>query len=201
LRRVFAGLATPTAGTDDEIQLRELKQQYLNFILVILNNDLGSVLVSPSNQGIFDDFIATATRFAIDPSDPQSARLAFSTITRLSSIWGGPDIAIGTADIPNPSLPGFDNFMLSQFAPLPWSLLSAPGFNAGDAQLRSVIQEAAALQWTILRKVGFQYQKQLEGELDNLGVNADASRRFFENIAGDVIGFRKFYGGFVQGKK
>ena len=46
LQRVFAGLTDPIAGTDDQIQHAELKQKYLNFLLVILNNDLGSVLIS-----------------------------------------------------------------------------------------------------------------------------------------------------------
>ena len=46
LQRVFEGIAEPTSGTDDEIQLSALKSQYLSFILVILNNNLGSVLVS-----------------------------------------------------------------------------------------------------------------------------------------------------------
>ena len=46
LQRVFAGLAEPAVGTDDEIQLTELKREYLGFLLVILNNGLDSVLVS-----------------------------------------------------------------------------------------------------------------------------------------------------------
>ena len=50
LQRVFAGLAEPTSGTDDEIQLAELKREYLNFLLVVLNNDLGSVIVSTSKS-------------------------------------------------------------------------------------------------------------------------------------------------------
>ena len=201
LQRVFAGLSLPASGTDDEIQLRELKQQYLNFILVILNNDLGSVLVSQANQGIFDSFIRTVTRFATDPSDPQSARLAFSALNRMSAIWGGPDVALNSNSTPNPALPGFDGFILSQFAPLPWTLLSTPGFNAGDAQMRSVMQEAGALQWTILRKVGGQYQRQLEDDLRNLGASDDGVRSYFGGIAGDAIGFRKFFAGFMQQAK
>ena len=50
LQRVFAGIAEPVAGTDDEIQLTELKREYLAFLLVILNNGLESVLVS---EGMF----------------------------------------------------------------------------------------------------------------------------------------------------
>ena len=46
LQRVFAGLSEPVAGTDDEIQLTELKREYLGFLLVVLNNGLDAVLVS-----------------------------------------------------------------------------------------------------------------------------------------------------------
>ena len=46
LHRVFAGISEAVAGTDDEIQLAELKREYLAFLTVILNNDLESVLVS-----------------------------------------------------------------------------------------------------------------------------------------------------------
>ena len=201
LQRVFIGLGEEARGTDDEIQLRELRLQYLNFVLVILNNDLASVLVSPSNQGIFDTFITTITRYAVDPSDPQSARLALSAMNRMSAIWGGPDIPLNPNGAPSPTLPGFDGFILSQFAPVPWNLLAQPGLNAGDAQLRIVLQEAAALQWTILRKVGAQYQRQLEGELRNLGVSDQGIQSYFGSMAGDVLGFRKFFASFVQQAK
>lgn len=47
LQGVFASLGEPTAGTDDEVELAELRKEFLTFILVIVNNDLGQVLVSP----------------------------------------------------------------------------------------------------------------------------------------------------------
>ncbi|KAK0252499.1 hypothetical protein B0A54_05757 [Friedmanniomyces endolithicus] len=198
LHQVFAGLAQPTAGTDDEVQLRELKQQYLNFILMILNNDLASVLVSPANQATFDPFLSTLTRFACDPADPQSARLAFSALAKMTAIWGGPDIA-GPEAVPAPSLPGFDAFVLAQLAPLPWTLLAAPGFNAQDAQMRAVLQEAGALQWTILRKVGMAYREQLQGELRGLGAGEESVKAYMGSIEGaDVLMFRKFFAAFVQ---
>ena len=50
LQRVFVGLAEPVVGTDDEIQLTELKREYLGFLLVLLNNGLESVLVSESKS-------------------------------------------------------------------------------------------------------------------------------------------------------
>ena len=46
LQRIFTALAVTPSGTDDEIQLAELRREYLNFIIVVLNQGLGSVLVS-----------------------------------------------------------------------------------------------------------------------------------------------------------
>jgi exportin-T len=48
LERIFTALAVTPSGTDDEIQLAELRREYLNFIIVVLNQGLGSVLVSNS---------------------------------------------------------------------------------------------------------------------------------------------------------
>jgi exportin-T len=50
LRRVFERIGDEPTGTDDEIQLEELRREYLNFILVILNNELAGVFVSSSKS-------------------------------------------------------------------------------------------------------------------------------------------------------
>ena len=50
LERVFSCIAVPAAGTDEEIQLAELKREYLNFLLAVLGNDLGSVILSGSKH-------------------------------------------------------------------------------------------------------------------------------------------------------
>jgi exportin-T len=200
-QRVFAGLSQSVTGTDDEIQLRELKQQYLSFVLVILNNDLGAVLVSPANQGSFDNFMASITKFSCDPSDPSSARFAISVLVKLTALWGGPDVAPTSDAPPQPALPGFDAFILAQFAPIPWSLISAPRFNPGDAQMRSVLQEAATLQWTILRKSGMQYRNQLQTELRNLGAGDDKIQSYLASIDGEQAPFKKFFATFVQQAK
>ena len=52
LQRVYLGISEPTSGTDDEIQLAELKRDYLGFLLVILNNELGSVLISGGRSSL-----------------------------------------------------------------------------------------------------------------------------------------------------
>lgn len=50
VQRIFAELTQPTTGTDHAIQLTELRREFLNVILVIINNDLASVLVSNGND-------------------------------------------------------------------------------------------------------------------------------------------------------
>lgn len=46
LGRIFASLAEETTGTDDALELADLRKEYLSFLLCVLNNDLGNVLVS-----------------------------------------------------------------------------------------------------------------------------------------------------------
>jgi exportin-T len=46
LQRIFSSLSDPVTGTDDEVQVAELRRDFLNFIVFILNNDLGQVLIS-----------------------------------------------------------------------------------------------------------------------------------------------------------
>jgi len=97
LQRVFTGLAEPSTGTDDEIQLAELKREYINFLIIILNNDLGSVMVSAANQPIFETVIGTIEHFAKDAEDSHTARMAFQLLTKMCSIWGGPDTVGSTS--------------------------------------------------------------------------------------------------------
>ncbi|KAI8937784.1 pre-tRNA nuclear export protein, variant 2 [Plenodomus lindquistii] len=54
LQRIFTALAVTPSGTDDEIQLAELRREYLNFIIVVLNQGLGSVLVSNGKYPLID---------------------------------------------------------------------------------------------------------------------------------------------------
>ena len=58
LQRVFTGMKEDVYGTDDEIQLAELKREYLSFLLIVLNNNLDAVLISQINQPIFGDAIS-----------------------------------------------------------------------------------------------------------------------------------------------
>ena len=173
VQRVFAGLAEPITGTDDEIQLAELQREYLTFVQIILNNDLGSVLVSETNQQFFDTLILSVTTLAKTVIDGTGAlpasRLAFSILTRMADLWGGPDVAaLGTQPIssalpPSPAFPGFDMFLIETFHPICWEVIREPNFKpATDAQAKQVLNEIAGLEQKIYTKTGELFINNLE---------------------------------------
>ncbi|EMD65706.1 hypothetical protein GGP41_010569 [Bipolaris sorokiniana] len=211
LQRIFTALAVVPSGTDDEIQLAELRREYLNFIVVILNNGLGSVLVSNSNQGTFEPIISSIETFARDTQDYQTARLAIFVLIRMVSVWGGPDkVGPGanatptSPDTTQAPLPGFDNYVVEKFAPLAWSIPASPGFNAKDAQARQVLYETANLQHEIIKKVGESYAERLKGDLSGMGIGEDVQDQYLRTLAGSFEGpkkekeWRNFYTQFVD---
>ncbi|CAG8887587.1 unnamed protein product [Penicillium nalgiovense] len=198
LQRVFSGIADPTTGTDDEIQLAELKREYLNFLLAVLNNDLGNVIISERNQSIFETVITTIEHFAKDIEDFTTAKMAFSVLGRMASCWGGPDIAPTPANGATPAqaaLPGFGGFMITRFSPLCWALPTTPSFNSKDAQAKQVLAEAGALQRTIYSKTGMEYAEYLRNqELPGMGMGTELIEEFLTAMGQlDVKGFRQFF--------
>lgn len=161
LQRIFAGLSEPISGTDDEIQLGELRREYLSFIQVIMNNDLEAVFISEENQAFFDSMISSVISLGrtiegnLGPS-----RLAFGVLIRVASVWGGPNVAtVGenptTNGSPTPAIPGFDQFMIDRFHPLCWEVLRDASFKpVTDAQSKQVLNEIAGLQQIIYLKTG-----------------------------------------------
>ncbi|KZZ88550.1 HEAT repeat containing protein [Ascosphaera apis ARSEF 7405] len=205
LHRVFAGLSEPVTGTDDEIQLAELKREYLNFLLIILNNDLSAVIVSEKNQPIFEAVIETVEHFAKDADDLPTSKMAFSVLSRMSALWGGADIAPppnSTAPINSTqiAIPGFQRFMITRFSPLCWSLPMTPSFNAKDAQSKQALAEASNLQKTIYTKTGQEYLEYLStGELPSIGMGEELVNEYLSALATlDFKGFKVFFQSFIQ---
>ncbi|PQE16053.1 putative Exportin-T protein [Rutstroemia sp. NJR-2017a WRK4] len=183
LQRVFAGLAEEVAGTDDDIQLAELRFQYLTFIQVILNNELASVLVSETNQAFFDPVILSVTTLAKTVANTTGAlaasRLAFSIMAKMTDLWGGPNIArLGTQTVaasgpPQPAFPGFDTFLIERFHPVCWEVLRESQFRPGmDAQAKTVLNEIAGLEQVIYMKTGNMFVEHLQGSFfPSMGVD------------------------------
>ncbi|KAL1984008.1 hypothetical protein VTN96DRAFT_9693 [Rasamsonia emersonii] len=203
LQRVFSGIADPTRGTDDEIQLAELKREYLSFLLALLHNDLGSVIISQANQSIFETVISTIEHFAKDVDDFTTAKMAFSVLSKMASAWGGPDISATPSNgvtTTQAALPGFNQFMFTRFSPLCWALPSTPSFNPKDAQARQVLAEAGGLQHTIYSKTGAEYVEYLRTrELPSMGMGSDLIDEYLNALTQlDMKGFRGFFQSFIQ---
>ncbi len=171
LQRVFSGLSEPISGTDDEIQLQELRREYVSFVQVILLNDLGGVLVSSANQATFESLVSSIINIAktLTHGNLVPSRIAFNCLFRMAAQWGGPDVAtIGdnpvTTGAPAPAIPGFDRFMIDHFHGLCWTVLQDAGFRPNtDAQSRQILNEIAAIQQVIYAKTGEAFVAHVQG--------------------------------------
>jgi exportin-T len=173
LQRVFSGLSEPINGTDDEIQLQELRREYVSFVQVILLNDLGGVLVSAANQATFESLVSSIINIAktLTHGNLVPSRIAFNVLSRMASQWGGPDVVtIGgetpttTGAPPAPAIPGFDQFMIEHFHGLCWTVLQDAGFRPNtDAQSRQILNEIAGIQQVIYAKTGDAFVGHLQG--------------------------------------
>ncbi|PSN69972.1 Exportin-T [Corynespora cassiicola Philippines] len=198
LQRIFTALGVTPSGTDDEIQLAELRREYLNFILVVLTNGLGNVFVSNANQATFETIITSIDTFARDVHDYPTARLALTVLIRMTSVWSGPD-KIGPGANADPSspvasqttIPGFDNYVVDRFSPLVWTIPASPGFNSKDAQAKQVLYEAANLQAEIVKKVGEPFVERLKSDLRGMGVGEDVIDQYLRTLAGAFEGQKK----------
>jgi exportin-T len=205
LHRVFAGISAPASGTDDEIELAELKREYLNFLMIVLSNDLGSVLISAINQPVFESVITSIEHLARDANDCPSAKMALMLLTKMCTVWGGPDVVPvtgqvnGNPGVPQPVLPGFDRFMMDRFSPLCWALPANSSFNSRDAQARQALSEAANLQKTIYMKVGQQYLTLLrDKELRQMGMSDNMIDDYLQKLATmEMKAFKSYFPKFI----
>ncbi|KAK2594935.1 pre-tRNA nuclear export protein [Conoideocrella luteorostrata] len=209
LQRIFGGLSEPISGTDDEIQLAELRREYLSFIQIILNNGLDGVLISEANQGFFEPMITSITELAktldgnIGPS-----RLAFVLMARISAIWGGPDVATisqnptAPTGISAPAIPGFDRFMIDRFHSVCWEVMRNPSFRpAQDAQTKQVLTEIAGLEQAIYTKTGDVFIQELQsGLFPSLGINGDDFLRSLTTST-DKKGFSSYLQGLLKNRQ
>ena len=131
------------------------------------------MLVSDSNQGYFEALIQSVTGLAktvtSGTGNLAASRLAFSVITRMADLWGGPNIAtlaaqpVSSGIAPSPAFPGFDQFLIERFHPICWEVLREPSFRpATDAQAKQVLNEIAGLEQTIYLKTGDMFIQHLQ---------------------------------------
>ncbi|KAI0971147.1 armadillo-type protein [Xylaria arbuscula] len=208
LQRVFGGLREPINGTDDEIQLAELRREYLTFLGIILNNDLGGVLVSEANQGFFEELIVSilglATEIEPNSGNLPASKIAFSLLTKMATVWGGPDVASISENptalgSPSPVIPGFDQLILiDRFHSTCWQVLLNEQFRpSADAQTKQVLNEIAGLEQAIYLKTGEGFIRHLQSSLfPQLGINGD---EFLRSMTTSTD--RKTFAKYLQGLK
>ncbi|KAI1643831.1 Xpo1-domain-containing protein [Daldinia loculata] len=209
LQRVFGGLSEPINGTDDEIQLAELRREYLTFIGVILNNDLAGVLVSEANQGFFESLITSILTLARDigpgSGSLPASRLSLGLLAKMAGAWGGPDVANISANpsaptgSPSPAIPGFDQFLIDRFHSVCWEVLRDPQFNpAGDAQAKLVLHEIAGLEQAVYLKTGGTFLEHLQSTLfPGLGIDGNDFLRAMTTST-DKKAFSKYLQGLMK---
>lgn len=148
--------------------------------------------------------ISTIEHLARDVNDFQTAKLAFSVLTRMVYTWGGPDLELSSSTTgngqvsngsPQPRLPGFDRFMLTTFSPLCWAIPSNSSFDPKDAQGKQVLGEAAVLQKAILAKTGQEYLTWLRDvELSGMGMDSGTIDEYLRALCNnDTKGFQRFF--------
>ena len=207
LERIFAGFSQPTEGTDDALELGDLRREYLNFLNVLLTNNLEGVLVSTANQPSFDTIIATLEHFSRDTQEPLDARSAIMILNRMSEMWGGrdvfnpsPDSDITNSSPPAPTLPGFDQFMIDRFSTLTWSVMTNPSFHPREPTASRIVGEIATLQQTILSKTGLAYVTALQQkQLPDMSLQPLVIEQYLQNITTlDRNRFKQWLAKFLQ---
>ena len=151
------------------------------------------------NQAIFEPLISTLELFTKDNLDLPNAKFTFAVLAKMVTTWGGPDIVAAdgslAASSPEPSLPGFDRFMMERFSSLVWSLPGNQEFNPRDAQSKQTLGEAAAMQKAIFAKTGQSYITYLqEDEFKRIGIDGTTANDYLRALSiSDVKKFRQYF--------
>ncbi|KAI5795627.1 armadillo-type protein [Geopyxis carbonaria] len=209
LQRVFSSLSGSTTGTDDELELADLRREFLSFLLVIINNDLGQVFVSETNLEQFQSLLEAISHYARNISDPATQKIALNTLNKLSFVFGPSSAAanekakmVGLLAINAPQeqpLAGFENLMKDRFAILCWEIPATPGFNVKDAQSKQVLGEVANFQKMLYLKLGDEYLQTLRNNIfPQVGVNRGVDEYCSALQNQENKEFRKFFQRFVQ---
>ncbi|CAD6500789.1 BgTH12-06495 [Blumeria graminis f. sp. triticale] len=210
LHHVFASLAEPITGTDDEIQLTELRREYLTFIQIILNNELSNVLISDRNLAYFESLILSVTSLAAIASSNSAGniapiRMAFVIMTLMTQLWGGLDQGNANGQpatkstLPQFAFPGFERVLVERFHPICWDVMRNSTFKPDtDANSKQILHEIAGLENAIYKKTGHLFLQHLQQEFfPSIGVDGSEFIQVLSN-GSDRKDLVKFLQGFVK---
>jgi exportin-T len=171
LNKLFTLLNANVQGTDDALELMELRKAYLQFVNSLFTNGLEGVFISEKNQPAFDAFLGSVIHYASDTSDPGTQKVAFGVITQMVRAWcvfttppepvrpgqrdpnGNSESKISSEQVRMP-LPGFEDYVKSTLVPLCFEVPSKATFDLRDAQSSQVLSEIAIVIKQIARQLG-----------------------------------------------
>ncbi|CCG80882.1 Exportin-T [Taphrina deformans PYCC 5710] len=196
--RLFQLLGSPTEGTDDIINLCELKKAYLMFVLTIFGNEHESVFVSGKNQAAFEPFVSSVVHYASDTADPGTQKIAFSVLREMLVTWCTHTIEPRTPEVKSSSsqstpLDGFDQFLYSTIIPLCFEVPAKPAFNLKDATTAQVVAEIATVQKSI---VSIQGPSCIQKYLNGVGLGPEKVNEY--GIALQTMDQKRFKAFFKQ---
>lgn len=201
LKRLFQLLNSPVEGTDDVINLAELRKAYLMFVLNIFGNGHESVFVSQRNQAAFEPFINSVVHYASDTSDPGTQKIAFSVLREMLNAWCTHTTSLNTPDtgsngVSHVPLSGFDEFLYSTIIPLCFEVPAKPAFNLKDATTAQVVAEIATVQKTIAQVQG---SSCIRSYLSGVGLGANQLDEYIKALETmDPKRFKAFYKAFCN---
>ncbi|ORY79465.1 armadillo-type protein [Protomyces lactucae-debilis] len=171
LNKLFTLLNVSVQGTDDAVELMELRKAYLGFVNSIFTNGLESIFISEKNQPAFDAFLNSIIHYASDTSDPSTQKVAFGVLAQMVRAWclftlppepvrpgqrdpaGNGESKVSAEQVRTP-LPGFEDYVKNTLVPLCFEVPSKSSFDLRDAQSSQVLGEIAALIKQIARQLG-----------------------------------------------
>ena len=103
----------------------------------------------------------------------QLQRQCFSTLQRLVERWAG-------------NVPGFDAYVLQEILPVCFLAPAQPQFSLKDVSALQMLEASAALQKTILAKLGAELGAYLSDQLlPSLGCSAELAAEYARHLAED----------------
>ncbi|WVQ79178.1 exportin-T [Cryptococcus sp. DSM 104549] len=88
LSRIFSALQQPITGTDEAQTHARLKDSYLQFFTILMNENLDGIFITERNKPEFENVLTTLFALAQDFADASSQRLAFGFFSRSVIAWG-----------------------------------------------------------------------------------------------------------------
>ena len=181
-----ASVPVVSAASDDVRERRNLLRCFYSLVHSLVHSECTEVLSAPQNQAHMAPSLRVLLSGCVEGPDLQLQRQCFSILQRLVEMWVG-------------NMPGFESFVLQEILPVCFSAPAQPHFNLKDPHALPLIETSAALQKSILAKLGNELVPYLrERLLPSLGCTPEVANEYVRALCeSDVRAFRDFIKGML----